>query len=86
MNRFNRAEINHSPLYRTENVGAQNGQSSALTCLASNWDWIGEVGVQWHGRVQRLESCEQDDQDEDKVEIKTNSDFQSKSYFQKKLF
>jgi hypothetical protein len=44
------------------------------------------VGVQWHGRVQRLESCEQDDQDEDKVEIKTNSDFQSKSNFQKKNY
>ncbi len=43
------------------------------------------MGVQVHGRVQRLESCEQDDQDEDKVEIKTNSDFQSKSYFQKKV-
>jgi hypothetical protein len=51
--------------------------------LSSNRDQ-GDVGVQRYSGVQRLESCEQDDQDEDKVEIKTNSDFQSKSNFQKK--
>ena len=46
------------------------------------------MGVLRLGRVQCqcLEACEQDDQDEDEVEIKTNSDFRLKSNFRIKLF
>ncbi len=61
MNRFNRAEIIHSPCDKLK-VWWLDTVSGLATNLR------GEVGVQAHVRVLRRDLEEPDDQDEDEVE------------------